>query len=104
MTVSHLDDLRQALERKGWRVAAVLDGDGRRFSASWEIRRNAEALALDFLGLDDRGVRPLDQAYGVEVRGAAGKGLYFSRVGWKGSRRRERWVANLEEFLDCLEP
>ena len=32
----HLDELRSALERKGWRVVAQLPGDDYRVAATWD--------------------------------------------------------------------
>jgi hypothetical protein len=46
----HLDDLRNALNQKGWRVLAELDGNDYDISGSLEIQRSTKrpALHIDF--------------------------------------------------------
>ena len=96
----HLDELRWALEGRGWRVVAEHPGDGVRVSATWEIERSSRrpALFIDFDGLDDLHVLPLSKSYGCRVRNAAGAGLYFRR-----RRNRSRWKEELDAFVAALD-
>lgn len=99
----HLDELRTVLERKGWRVVAELPGDDYRVSATWELRRSGEPdpLLIDFEGLDDLKVLPVDESYACRVRGTD-HSLYFSRRGETGSTARARWRDELESFVRSL--
>jgi hypothetical protein len=74
----HLRELERELARRGWRIEAVLPGDDYRVSASWKITRGDAEHFLDFQGLDDLETLPLDEAYGVDIRGREG-GLYFGK-------------------------
>jgi hypothetical protein len=95
----HLDELRSALERKGWRITE-LPGDDYRVSATWALERPAQAgsVFIDFDGLDDLAVLPLAKSYGCEMRDTP-HGLYFARRGEKNSPARERWDERLDEFV-----
>lgn len=101
----HLRELRNALEAKGWRVLAEHPGDERGLSASWEIERSTKkpSVFIDFEGLDDLITLPLEQSYACNIRGHRSSALYFSRKGSDGSRRRENWRDDLQQFLIDLE-
>lgn len=96
----HLDDLRNALEAKGWRIIAEHPGDDYRVSASWEIQRSTRRLPhfIDFEGLDDLNCLPLPQSYGCTLRGDHGLGLCFYR-----QRSRYRWKEELQAFIVGLD-
>ena len=96
----HLDELRTALERRGWRLKAELPGDGIRISGSWALVRSGESLELviDFDGLDESGLLPMTESYACTVRGTT-HSLYFRRRGEGGSPQRERWKSELGQFV-----
>jgi hypothetical protein len=98
----HLDELRRALERKGWRVAAELPGDGYKVSATWELRRSGDprTLFLDLDGLDDMRVLPPAESYGCTVRGTT-HSLYFRRRGTSDPVARGRWQTDLAKFVEA---
>ena len=82
MSQEHLHDLENTLTRRGWRIVAVLPGDSYSISATWEIQRSTRqpSLFIDFDGLDIDGYcRPLERAYGCEVRGRPEVSLYFGK-------------------------
>ena len=101
----HLRELRNALEAKGWRILAEHPGDERGLSATWEIERSTKkpSVFIDFEGLDDLITLPLEQSYACNIRGNRSSALYFSRKGSDGSRRRENWRDDLQQFLIDLE-
>ena len=96
----HLDELREALERRGWRLKSELPGDDRRISGSWALVRSGETgeLVIDFEGLDESEVLPLAESYACAVRGTS-HSLYFRRRGENGSIPRERWRNELSNFV-----
>jgi hypothetical protein len=75
----HLEDLRHALEGKGWQILAEHPGDDYKTSGSWEIRRSTRRppLFIDFDGLDDLNCLPMPQSYGCHLRGQQAMFLYF---------------------------
>ena len=99
----HLDELRNALERNGWRVVAELAGDDYKVSATWELRRSGDprSVLIDFNGLDDLNVLPLDESYACRARDSD-HSLYFSRRGETGSAARVRWRDDLKSFVENL--
>jgi hypothetical protein len=97
----HLDELRAALERRGWRLTAELPGNDRDISATWTLSRSGgktTELLLDFDGLDDMKTLPISESYACAARGT-GKSLYFRRRGEKGTPTRERWREELGAFV-----
>ena len=95
----HLEELRTALEHRGWRLTAELPGDDRGISGSWALRRSAEAdVVLDFEGLDESRVLPMSESYACRIRGTT-HSLYFRRRGDNDPRARERWKRELSEFV-----
>ena len=104
MPESHLRSLRNALERRGWKIVAERPGNDYDISATWEIRRSTKGPVqhIDFEGLDDLQVLPLNRAYACGVRGNEKVGLYFRRPGTRGSPRRTRWTQDLERFINRL--
>ena len=102
MSVAHLGQLDEALTRRGWRITKRLRGEeGVEGAATWEIQRsiNGPVLHIDFYGFGGMGEDiPLEESYGCEVRGHR-VSLYFRRV----NHSRERWVAELKEFVAALD-
>ena len=94
----HLEDLRCALEKRGWLIT-VHAGDDYRSSGTWELRRprDTKAVWIDFNGLDDMRTLPVGQSYGCERRGTS-IGLYFRRA-----RAADIWKRELATFLESLE-
>lgn len=99
----HLDDLRAALIDSGWEVQAELPGDDHAISGSWKIRLPEESITthLDFEGLDEKEVLPMERSYGCRLRNTD-LSLYFSRRGVPRSRARERWTALRDTFVRQL--
>src|SRR5687767_12971734 len=100
----HLDELKAALEKRGWRIAELPGDEDRKISGIWELSRSGDTrtLALDFDGLDDLQTLPMDKSYACQVRGTQ-ISLYFSRRGETGSDARERWKAELASFAKALD-
>lgn len=100
----HLKELRNAVERSGWRFVAEHSGDNYSISASWEFKRsdNEPVLWIDFEGLDDMRTLPIEQSYGCRVRNRSGEGLYFRRKGSADSAKREIWLKELKAFVASL--
>jgi hypothetical protein len=100
----NLDQLRHALERKGWRVVAEHPGDDYAVSATWEIQRghDEKTILIDFEGLEDMTTLPVDHSYGCHVRGNESMSLYFGRQGERGSNRRQIWQSDLRHFIERL--
>src|SRR5687767_14852499 len=98
----HLDDLRRAFERLGWRITSELPGDDYKISATWELRRAGDPrkLLLDLDGLDDMKVLPPTESYGCRVRGTDHT-LYFRRRGTGDEAARERWRKELAAFVEA---
>jgi hypothetical protein len=97
----HLTDLRNALERRGWRFEAELPGDEYRVSGTWVLSRSGrpdQALLIDFDGLDDMRTLPLNESYGCSVRGTTNS-LYFLRRSSNDPPARHRWVSDLDSFV-----
>jgi hypothetical protein len=100
----HLDELRTALERRGWRLGSELPGDDVRISGSWELVRSGapSQIVIDFDGLDESRLLPMAESYACTVRGTT-HSLYFRRRGEGGSVQRERWKDELRQFVEGVE-
>jgi hypothetical protein len=79
---THLSELREALDRKGWKFLSEQEGDGYGISGVWRIQRStrAEVTELYFEGLDDLRVLPMAQAYGCHIKGQEAHGIYFGSM------------------------
>jgi hypothetical protein len=93
----HLEELRAALDRRGWRCVELPGNDG--ISATWELRRAGDdrVLQIDFEGLDDLRTLPLAESYACKLR-ETDVSLYFRR-----QRARELWQGELRAFVEGLE-
>jgi hypothetical protein len=108
MSLSHLNELRAALNERGWKIVAERrreDDDDIRCGATWEVVRAnggvSPLLLIDFDGCDWWGNDlPLEKCYACYVRGRRGVSLYFRRI----NRSRKLWLRDLAAFLDALEP
>jgi hypothetical protein len=99
----HLDELRGALERRGWRVTAELPGDDYKISGTWELRRSGDPciLLIDFDGLDDMRVLPLHRRYACRTRSTE-HSLYFHRRREAGSQPCAHWRQKLSRFIEAI--
>src|SRR5262245_57077605 len=79
---THLQELRTALEQKGWRLLSQTEGDGYRISGVWRIQRSTrrEPSEILFEGLDDKQTLPVERAYACEVKGHKEISLYFGSM------------------------
>jgi hypothetical protein len=93
MAIWHLEELENRIQQLGWRIVSRIDGDGYRISGSWMIVRKTERQ-LDFQGMDDLIVKPMDQAYGCEIGGTKAT-LYFYKKG-------KQWDDALAKFMNEL--
>jgi hypothetical protein len=103
MSEAHLEELRSALARRGWRVVAerLRGEDDVLGAATWEICRpgNDHVSLIDFAGFGGMGEDiSLNQSHACNVRGRGDCHLYFRRI----NRSRERWLADLAHFVACL--
>jgi hypothetical protein len=101
----HLKDLRATLERRGWRFSGELPGDDRAISATWSFERSGNGLTkllVDFDGLDDLQVLPLSESYACRARGTEFS-LYFRRRGHNDPAARDRWVSELDAFVNAID-
>ena len=100
----HLNELREALERKGWRFVSELPGDGRAISGRWKFERSGQPsqMVIDFHGLDDLAVLSMSESYACYVQGSS-HSLYFRRRGEKGTAARDRWKGELLAFVAGVE-
>jgi hypothetical protein len=92
----HLDELRDALSKKGWEVIE-LDGNDYDISGSWQIQRSTKTppMHLDFQGLDDMRTLPMPCAYSCRLREHCKVSLYFSR--------QRTWKACMSAFISELD-
>jgi hypothetical protein len=99
----HLDELRAALERRGWRFAEELPGNDYDISASWRLVRSGTPpeVVIDFEGLDDLNTLPISESYACRARGSD-HSLYFGRRGETGTSTRERWKSELGSFVEAV--
>jgi len=98
----HLREIEERLMKRGWRVAAIHDGDGYRISASWEIERGESRLFLDFQGLDDLQTLPIERAYAVKVRSHPECDLGLGKKPTE-ARPNRMWEEELAAFVASLE-
>ncbi len=94
---THLNELRRALQDKGWRVLSEREGDGYKISRAWQIQRSTTAAVTELLfdGLDDLQVLPIERAYACHVAGRRSVSIYFGSM-------KEFWKA-LPTFMSRLD-
>lgn len=108
MSQWNLDQLRNALERRGWTLVAEHPSEDHNISASWEIERstNNPTIFIDFEGLgfsDYLNTLPMDKSWGCHIRNTSKISLSFRRSGIPGSNRRQIWQDELQTFIEELE-
>jgi hypothetical protein len=102
----HLTELRNELEKKGWRIIAEHPSPNLYISGSWEVQRNPSmaSIFIDFEGIDDLNTLPMNESYGCNIRNHEPSGLYFSKRGEKSdSNKRKIWKSNLTDFVKQLD-
>jgi hypothetical protein len=79
---THLNELRLALEDRGWRVSSEREGDGYKISRAWQIQRSTKAAVTELLfdGQDDLQVLPIERAYACHVAGRKNLSIYFGSM------------------------
>lgn len=97
MSSTHLKDLRSELERTGWVVSSVLEGYDYDISGVWVVSRPARKLTLhlEFQGLDESNVLPMEKSYGCKVREHSEVCAYFSR-------KHRSWPDELLQFTSKI--
>jgi hypothetical protein len=105
MAVWHLEELRCALENRGWRLIAQLPGPDHNVSAVWLLKRgsNEPMAQIAFEGLGDASTLPLEQAYGCHLIGDEGSSLYFKKRSRDDGPRHKIWQRQLEDFVARLD-
>lgn len=100
----HLNELRNAIERSGWRFVAEHPSEDLYVSASWEFKRSDKepVLWIDFGGIDDLQTLPIEESYGCHIRNRGTPGLYFRRRGSGDTTKREIWLTELKAFVASL--
>jgi hypothetical protein len=100
MSQHHLDDLKNALEQKGWKILENRPGNDYDISGSWVIRRSEflPPLTIDFNGLDDLNCLPMAQSCGCSIRDRPNISLYFTK-----KKKQGRWKKTLDAFVDSLD-
>lgn len=98
MSTQHLRDLKAALQRSHWCIVEELPGNDSNISAVWRIARpdGSHMFHLEFGGVDELEVRPIEKAYGITVREAPAIRAYFARAG-------RTWPSELEQLIEKLE-
>ena len=94
MSETHLTDIRNVLEQNRWIVAEEQDGNDYDISGTWMICRpdGSQKFHLEFEGLDELGVLPINKAYACCVRENKEICAYFA----KPSRS---WPDELDSFI-----
>ena len=70
-----------------------------------EFKRGAKerVLWIDFAGIDDLRMLPIEESYGCHARNCPDHGLYFRRKGSSDSVKREIWLSELKAFVASLD-
>jgi len=96
MSQTHIKDIGDRIASQGWTVTELANDTG--YSALWEVSRPEKCpITLNFRGIGDAGVLPLDNAYACDVEGRPAIALSFSKYG------EEEWQKNLSAFVRRLD-
>ena len=97
MSETHLNDLRNEIEKCHWVISSELEGNDYDISGIWVIERpdKTQKLHLEFEGLDEMGVLPLNKSYGCKIQENPEVAIYFSR-------KNRTWPEELNEFSHKL--
>ncbi len=101
----HLQELRVALEQRGWRLISEQPGDDNSISAYWHLQRsdNEPTLVIAFQGLSETACLPLSKSYGCSIVGKENIGLYFKKRSRENKERHQQWQEELQKFIGRLE-
>jgi hypothetical protein len=101
MAVWHLEELRTALENRGWRLIAQLPGPDHNVSAVWLLKRspNEPTAQIAFDGLDDMSTLSPEESYGCRLIGNEKVSLYFKKRSRDDGPRHRIWRKQLEDFV-----
>ena len=101
----HLQELRVALEQRGWRLISEQPGDDNSISAYWHLQRsvNEPTLVIGFEGQGQTDCLPLSKSYGCFVVGEENIKLYFKRRSQENKERHQQWQEELQKFIGQME-
>ncbi|AZQ84394.1 hypothetical protein EKO29_10410 [Colwellia sp. Arc7-635] len=97
MTIAHIEALRDKLSKHKWSVDEELTGDDYSISAVWKLSRfyGSSHIYIEFEGLGDFAVLPLNEAYACHLQGDNSFSLYFGKL-------FKTFDAELDEFIAQL--
>ena len=97
MSLLHLRDLRNSLERSHWIVIEELEGNDYDISAVWVIARpdGSNKLHIEFSVPKDLTTPPTEKSVGCQVAEYPKVSLYFAKVS-------RSWKDNLTTFIQEL--
>jgi hypothetical protein len=105
MATWHINEIKRMLEDSEMMISSKLDGNDYDVSETWVIcTKEGKQYFLDFEGLDDEDVLPLEKSYGLKIRGDSSPGLYIPKRKPRDSRPRSEktWSKDLHKFIEKL--
>lgn len=101
MTIAHIDALKDKLSKYKWSVDEELAGDDYSISAVWKLSRfyGSRHIYIEFEGLGDLTVLPLNEAYGCHLQGNENVSLYFGKFSKSFSGELDEFISQ----LNCLQ-
>ena len=63
----HIDEIRNSLTKKGWRILSEELQDDDRYTCFWEIALNSKQVTLAFEGYDEFDTFDFSQSFGCHV-------------------------------------
>ncbi len=96
----HLDELEQAVLRRGWRVEVKEDADHPVPDGVWSLKRGDRELLLEFsrFGGDGAALSDIGDCYSCDVASLKLSGPYFYKRG-----SLAKWRDELRAFVDALD-
>ena len=97
MSIEHLKLLRKSLSNNHWLVKEELPGNDYNVSAYWKISRpnGDSAMTIEFNGMDDLEVFPIEKAYSCTIVENNEIDCYFGKL-------NKSFPENLSNFIDAL--
>lgn len=97
MSETHIKDLQNGIEKCHWIISKEKKGNDYDISAIWVIERpdKSQKLHIEFQGLSEEGVLPLNKSYGCRIQEYPEISAYFYR-------KNKSWPVELGEFLSKL--
>lgn len=98
MSIEHLKQLRNNLERKNWNIISETKGNEYDLSAVWVIARpdGTNRLHIEFLGLDDLQKLPIEKSYACRIKELPKISVYFNKIS-------RLWPKKLHEFIEKID-